>query len=596
MKGPSHLASGSGVNLALLREYVRKDLLDVISNVDGQSKALVIDKSLISVLGNIAEFSALKERGIDKMFPLEKGPLPEGCPPHIIYLMRPRAHMMQWVADQIKQHERSGNHYDHYIFFTPRQTLVCERALKDTGVYGNCVIGEFHLNLVPLDSDVMSMELPLSFKNCNLHGDQTSLFYAAHAIMQLQNLFGVIPRITGKGEASRAVASMLLQMRKEQSEPVTVAPQMDSIILIDRAADLITPLCSQLTYEGLIDELFGITNNLMELPVNIAPLQPNGKPVKVELNSGDKLYSEIRDMNFSRVGVLLSQRARMLSKEYDERHAAKTVSQIKQFTSKLKRLQDEQSSLRMHTDIAGDIMVTAKDEGFLSCLETEQNFLLGVDTDKSSEYIETCICRKEPLFKVLRLVCLQSVVNGGLKPKIFDFYRREILQTYGFEHMLSLNNLEKAGLLKLQDARNPYASIKKTMKLIVEEDPDAPAPEDISHVYSGYAPLSVRLVQNFTKAGAYRSVEETLRLLPGPHFEYKQDLPAGYKSKTGEDGEQSGTTLVFFLGGCTYAEVSAIRFLTRQTGRDYVIATTNICNGRTLLESVMHPLEPTGAM
>ena len=121
---------------------------------------------------------------------------------------------------------------------------------------------------------------------------------------------------------------------------------------------------------------------------------------------------------------------------------------------------------------------------------------------------------------MLRLVCLQSVVNGGLKPKIFDFYRREILQTYGFEHMLSLNNLEKAGLLKVQDARNPYASVKKTMKLIVEEDPDAPAPEDISHVYSGYAPLSVRLVQNFTKAGAYRGVEEVRAIapisLPGP--------------------------------------------------------------------------------
>lgn len=29
--------------------------------------------------------------------------------------------------------------------------------------------------------------------------------------------------------------------------------------------------------------------DLMELPVNIAPLQPNGKPVKVELNSGDKV-------------------------------------------------------------------------------------------------------------------------------------------------------------------------------------------------------------------------------------------------------------------------------------------------------------------
>lgn len=77
---------------------------------------------------------------------------------------------------------------------------------------------------------------------------------------------------------------------------------------------------------------------------------------------------------------------------------------------------------------------------------TFQNFLLGIDTDKSSDYIEQCICRKEALFKVgtqfavirctthlliklmhlgqvLRLVCLQSVANGGLKPKIFDFYR-----------------------------------------------------------------------------------------------------------------------------------------------------------------------------
>lgn len=590
MKGPSHLASGSGVNLALLREYVRKDLLDVISKVEGQSKALVIDKSLISVLGSIAEFSALKERGIDKMFPLEDGPLPDGCPPHVVYLMRPKAYMMDWVAKQIKAHERSGNHYDHHIFFTPRQTLVCERALKDTGVYGNCVIGEFHLNLVPLDSDIMSMELPTSYKDCNIYGDETSLFYAAHALMQLQNLFGVIPRITGKGESAQQVAKMLLQMRKEQSEPVTVAPQIESIILVDRAADLITPMCSQLTYEGLIDELFGITNNLMELPVNIAPLQPNGKPVKVELNSGDKLYSEIRDMNFSRVGVLLSQRARMLSKEYDERHAAKTVSQIKQFTSKLKRLQEEQASLRMHTDIAGDIMVTAKDDSFLGCLETEQSFLLGQDTDKSNEYIEACICRKEPLFKVLRLLCLQSLVNGGLKPKVFDFYRREILQTYGYEHILSLTNLEKAGCLKVQDTRNQYSQVKKTMKLIVEEDPDAPAPEDISHVYSGYAPLSVRLVQHFTHAGAFRAVEETLRLLPGPHFEYKQELPSGYKPKGGEGGQ--GSTLVFFLGGCTYAEVAAIRFLNRQEGRDYVIATTNLCNGTTLLKSMMELLEP----
>lgn len=173
------------------------------------------------------------------------------------------------------------------------------------------------------------------------------------------------------------------------------------MILIDRSVDMITPLCSQLTYEGLVDELYGISNNLIELPEQVAPLQANGKPVKVELNSGDKLYSEIRDMNFSRVGLLLSSRAKSLSREYDERHGAKTVSEIKQFTSKLKRLQDEQMSLRMHTDIAADVMVTAKDEFFLSCLNVEQTFLFGEDTDKPNPHIEACICKKEPLLKVL---------------------------------------------------------------------------------------------------------------------------------------------------------------------------------------------------
>lgn len=30
----------------------------------------------------------------------------------------------------------------------------------------------------------------------------------------------------------------------------------------------------------------------------------------------------------------------------------------------------------------------------------------------------------------------------------FDYYRRELLQTYGFEYLFTLNNLEQLGLLK----------------------------------------------------------------------------------------------------------------------------------------------------
>eukprot|EP00039_Didymoeca_costata_P027247 m.17967 g.17967 ORF g.17967 m.17967 type:complete len:609 (+) comp6153_c0_seq1:147-1973(+) len=588
----SYLSSGSGVNLALLRETVRRYLLDCISRVEGRSKALVIEKSLIGVLGLVAEFSALKERGIEKMFPLDAGPLPPSCPPSVIYLVRPDPRRVAFIAEQIKAHEAEASGHDHYIFFTPRQTLVCEAALQEQGVFGNCTIGEFHLNFVPMDSDIMSMELPASFSDYHIHGDSSSIFYTAHALMQIQKIFGVIPRLVGKGEGAMKVKDILLQKRKELGTPITVHPAIESLIIIDRAVDLITPLCSQLTYEGFIDELFGIANNLVELPVSIAELQPNGKPVKVELNSGDKLYAEIRDMNFSGVGILLSHRAKILSREYEERKDAKTVKQIKQFTSKLKRLQDEQASLRMHTDLAEGVMKTANDDDFLSGLRCEQAFLSTVDTDKSSEYIEECICRKEPILKVLRLMCLQSLTNGGLKPKIYDFYRREITQTYGHQWVLTLDQLEKVGLLKLQE-RNTYPQVKKSMRLVLEDDEKIEA--DISSKYSGYAPLSVRLVQSLTKPGSMdRSLEETLRLLPGPSFEEKQELPPGFKPRGMDGGDGSGghkpTTMVLFVGGVTYAEVSAIRFLAKNDGRHYVIGTTSMINGSTLLRSCFREL------
>lgn len=49
-------------------------------------------------------------------------------------------------------------------------------------------------------------------------------------------------------------------------------------------------------------------------------------------------------------------------------------------------------------------------------------------------YIEDCIAQKDPLIKIMRLVCMQSVCNNGLKQKVLDFYKREILQVTEFSY------------------------------------------------------------------------------------------------------------------------------------------------------------------
>ena len=102
----------------------------------------------------------------------------------------------------------------------------------------------------------------------------TNLFDAAKAIMQLQVLCGIIPVIKGKGENAKVVADMLIKLREEvgrEDEVVDSELTIDELILVDRELDLVTPMLTPLSYEGLIDEIFGIQHGFAALPSELVP-------------------------------------------------------------------------------------------------------------------------------------------------------------------------------------------------------------------------------------------------------------------------------------------------------------------------------------
>lgn len=151
---------------------------------------------------------------------------------------------------------------------------------------------------------------------------------------------------------------------------------------------------------------------------------------------------------------------------------------------------------------------------FLESLQVEQELLNCIDTDKPNSFIEDMIAQQEPILKVLRLLCIQSLTNSGLKSKLLDYYKREIIQTYGYQHLATLLNLEKAGLLKVQQSSRQYSVLRKTLKLTVEDESEI-TPKDISYVHSIYAPLSIRLAEQLVQGG-WEGITDILGLLPGP--------------------------------------------------------------------------------
>ena len=77
----------------------------------------------------------------------------------------------------------------------------------------------------------------------------------------------------GKGPAAAAVRDMIIRMRKEVPDSNLASSSsgnsggssgggsgrgIDRCILLDREVDLVTPCMTQITFEGLIDEVTGI--------------------------------------------------------------------------------------------------------------------------------------------------------------------------------------------------------------------------------------------------------------------------------------------------------------------------------------------------
>ena len=71
-----------------------------------------------------------------------------------------------------------------------------------------------------------------------------------------------------------------------------------------------------------------------------------------------------------------------------------------------------------------------------------------LEGDSHLDEIEDALCgdtKRTQLLRVLRLLCLQSLTAGGIRAARYDAFRRLIVHTYGYQHLYTMANLEKAG-------------------------------------------------------------------------------------------------------------------------------------------------------
>ncbi|MDP2439063.1 MAG: Sec1 family protein, partial [archaeon] len=503
----------ASIDLDAMRRQLRHELLELVGGLGG-NVALVLDPRTAGLLSHVVSIEQLRSAGVSKIHYIS-AKLETPCKT-ILYLLRDQLKHVQWLCDHY--HDAAASPKKFILCMVPRRSVVCEKLLEGEGLYGEVEIHEWYFDWVALDQDLVSMDLPQSFRQCSLQGDRSSVYSVALFLDRLQKWFGDFTTIRGKGRIAFEVSQLLRDLQSKRA-PSNIA-NIHRLILVDRTVDLVTPLLTQHTYEGLLDEVFEIRHGSVKvskktacLEADAPPIPDSSKPgsinpsssssspsppqdeamIQVPLNSSDALFKQIRDLNIAAIPSFLKQKATEIKQTKEQVRTLKTLWEIKQLTSKISDLLPHQRTLLTHISFAERIQKISNEANFRNFVVAEQAELSG-DTS-CMDLLTTMMDKDEPLVKVLRLACLRSLCVGGFPPKEFDAFREQLLHTYGFDHLFSLYHLEKLGLLFSSGPKlAPFRQIAKQLQLL-HPAVDVHKASHPAYTYSGYSPLSVRYVE-----------------------------------------------------------------------------------------------------
>lgn len=246
----------SEVNQVPKQEFL--SCLNIVGENDGTSIVFVEQHILSSLnrLGvNVKEFG--KDRGVVGVFPFQNE-VNYVSADNVVYILNPDLGSMRSLVVHLLSYTQRFASAKPKVLYVPQKTLIAEQVLEDefklSQRFPTLQISSLDLDYVFLEESVFSMELPLSFKAVFADGDLSSLTWIARLLLKLQtSRYGAIPRIRGKGSNAARVVQLLQRMQTEVGHDfiMNIPSEVDTLLILDRSVDLITPLMTQLTYEEI---------------------------------------------------------------------------------------------------------------------------------------------------------------------------------------------------------------------------------------------------------------------------------------------------------------------------------------------------------
>ena len=220
-------------------------------------------------------------------------------------------------------------------------------------------------------------------------------------------------------------------------------------------------------------------------------------------------------------------------------------------------------------------------------LQLEQSVVANCSYDREDiAYIDDLICQQLPMTHALRNISLICIACGGLSSSDLKFFKTHFLHSYGYEHMLSWVNLEKAGLIfATSDASRQLPLFSTWAKKLGCLDLNRAAKINAASKFDSpyyatngvFCPLICKILE-FMFCGKV----EDIRKVFGTAF-HERNLP----SQSHRSAKKLKSIVICLIGGLTYLECAILRLFAAKLEIRLLLTTSGMINSKKLFNPLL---------
>ena len=475
------------------------------------------------------------------------------------------------------------------IIFFPKYGIFCQNFIEQKSLNHKIKVYEFHLDIILLDSYSFLVPNQNTFRKLYINGDIDDLTSISRSLVKIEILNGIFPKIYSFGKYSHRIIDIIREMKTQIGiNAFNVSCTFDHLIVFDRSVDLLTPLLTQFTYGGMIDETFPNHFGVLELPSNI-----EWQNREILLSDIDEVYRDIKSSKLSDAGSFLLDAIKDIASIGTKLVKGMDMALFKIQALKAKSLADRKPYFSLHLSLLENITsIKNNSDIFLNAIRFEFDTLIGMNP--TLDLLEKSFLLLENWSEIIRLYCIMSQVNNGLPTNIYNFLIKRLISHFGFNF---LNTLEEFETLKLIIPQKPtnlfdkninsFQNLSKNFNLLPKdqtiESKKLFCTEDIGNSYDGYIPLISRITQSCINGDIESNEKQKILNFYGIDMKFnKIDL-----KNISIEPHPVKKILVFIIGGITTSELLSLREVGKklfQGSIDINIGSTTIINSNNFLK------------